>query len=172
LPKARRQRPLIGLNLRYVGDPEIDNEKTLAEAANLAERLIADFGAQVFFLSISQHPSKRLEDDKDFGNQVAKRLGGTEDFKVLNQYYRPEEMMALLGEFDCLILSRLHATILAWKMGVPFYAISYDHKVTEFVKLIGLQKRLLMLKDFTASKTIEQLSISNLIPKASESSRD
>ncbi len=167
-PKGKRERPLVGLNLRYVGDPEIDNEKTLSEATELVRRLIDEHKVHVFFLSISQHPSKHLEDDKDFGNQIAERLDRPGDYGVLDEYPPPTEMMALLGEFDFLILSRLHATILAWKMGTPFYTVSYDFKVTEFVKLAGQEDRLLLLGSFSADAAIERLIALGLLRDRTE----
>ncbi|NQU42482.1 polysaccharide pyruvyl transferase family protein [bacterium] len=145
--KPERKRPLLGLNLRYVGDPEVDNESTLREGARVTKWLIGK-GWDVLFLPISQHPSKHLEDDLDLGRQLRSRVGDS-SLRLLEEYPHPRVMMALLGELDILATTRLHAVILGSKMDIPIFTISYDHKVTEFVKLLGWENMLLPLKDFS-----------------------
>lgn len=146
---AERVRPLVALNFRWVGDPAVDNERTLSEAARLVTRL-RDMGCDVVFLPISQHPSKHLEDDLDFGRRLKASLGG--DLAVLETYPHPTVYMALLGQMDLLILSRLHAVILGSRMGAPIVTVSYDDKVSEFVKLSGQAARMIELKDFTVER--------------------
>jgi len=150
--KTLRSRPVIGINLRYVLDPKVDNENSLNETARLADYLIYEKQCDVLFLPISQHPSKHFEDDVDFGRQVRSRLCDTSHFFMLSQYPYPRTMMALLGEMDFLILTRLHSVILGWKMNVPLFTLSYNHKVTEFVKMIGREDMLVSLKEFTLEK--------------------
>ena len=45
--------------------------------------------------------------------------------------------------------------ILASLAGTPVYAISYDHKVTEFVKLAGQERRLMGLDEFMRRSSAE-----------------
>jgi polysaccharide pyruvyl transferase WcaK-like protein len=145
---AERARPLVGLNFRWVGDPAIDNERTLAEATRLA-RDLETRGCDVIFFPISQHPDRHLEDDLDFGRRLRDALGAPEWFSLLEEYPHPAVYMALLGACDALVLTRLHAVILGTMMGVPLAAVSYDDKVTEFVKLSGQHERLVELDGFT-----------------------
>lgn len=150
-PRARRTRPLVGMNFRWVGDPAVDNERTLTEAVRLARHL-DERGCDVIFLPISQHPDKHLEDDLDFGRRVRHELGGPEWFSLLERYPRPTVYMALLGACDALVLSRLHAVILGTMMGVPMAIVTYDDKVSEFVKLSGQEARMIELADFTLER--------------------
>ena len=149
--RDERNRPLVGMNFRWVGDPAIDNEHTLSEAARVAREL-NDRGYDVVFLPISQHTEKHLEDDVDFGRRLGQALGAPNWFRLLETYPHPTVMMALLGQCDALVLSRLHAIILATMMGVPIAVVSYDDKVTEFVKLAGRDARMIQLDEFTLER--------------------
>ena len=97
--------------------------------------------------------------DLDFGLQVQQRL--IEDdtvkqhFKVLAEYPHPRVFMTLLGEMDLMILSRLHSIILGTKLGVPIVTVTYDNKVTQFVKLSGQEKWMVTLGEFSAGKVYE-----------------
>lgn len=150
-PRAERTRPLVGVNFRWVGDPAVDNEHTLAEAARLAREL-DERGCDVIFLPISQHPDKHLEDDLDFGRRLRHELGAPEWFALLERYPHPAVFMALLGACDALVLSRLHAVILGTMMGVPIAVVTYDDKVSEFVKLSGQADRMIELRNFTLER--------------------
>ncbi len=141
----------MGLNFRWVGDPAVDNERTLAEAARLAREL-HERGCDVIFLPISQHPDKHLEDDLDFGRRLRHELEVPEWFALLETYPHPAVYMALLGACDALVLSRLHAVILGTMMGVPIATVSYDDKVSEFVKLSGQEARMIDLPEFTLER--------------------
>jgi polysaccharide pyruvyl transferase WcaK-like protein len=134
-PKGERDRPLVGLNLRYVGDPAIDNDATVALGAELVERLTVEHGCGVLFLAISRHPSKELEADHRFADALRAALPDTVPLHRLDRYHPPEVMAALIGELDYLLVSRLHGAILAHVVGTPFRCISYDHKVEQFAKL-------------------------------------
>ena len=70
-------------------------------------------------------------------------------FALLERYPHPATYMALLGACDALVLSRLHAVILGTMMGVPIAIVTYDDKVSEFVKLAGQEARMIELADFT-----------------------
>lgn len=148
VPRDERTRSLVGLNFRWVGDPAVDNDNTLSEAVRLAREL-RERGCDVMFLPISQHPDKHLEDDLDFGRRLRERLGAPEWFTLLERYPHPAEYMALLGACDALVLSRLHAVILGTMMGVPIAIVTYDDKVSEFVKLSGQEARMIELAEFT-----------------------
>ena len=130
-----KDRPLIGLTLRYVLDGTSDNNETLDEAAKLVSFLTNEKGCTVFFIPTSQHPKKPIEDDLHFANEVKKRIGESPHYIIMNEYYDPAVMMAILGEMDFSILERLHAMILSSKMGVPMFAISYDNKIPEFAEI-------------------------------------
>jgi len=147
-PRGARERPLVGVNFRWVGDPLVDNRRTLAEAVRLA-RFLHERGFDVAFLPISQHPDRPLEDDLDFGRQLREALGAPGWLALLEDYPDPRTYMAVLGACDALVISRLHAVILGTAMGVPMAVVSYDDKVAEFVRLSGQESRMIGLEQFT-----------------------
>ena len=129
------ERPLVGLTLRYVADSEVDNEATIDQAEILVRFLIRDKGCTVLFIPTSQHPRKWVEDDLHLARQLHERLGEQPHFHVVDKFYDPGTMMAILGEMDFSILERLHAMILSSMMGVPLFAVSYDKKVQVFAEI-------------------------------------
>ena len=58
---------------------------------------------------------------------------------------------------DFCILERLHTVILASKVGVQFFAVSYDNKVTEFVKMIKQESMMMDIKEFSFEKIREKI---------------
>ncbi|MGA1791282.1 MAG: polysaccharide pyruvyl transferase family protein [bacterium] len=153
----RGSRPFLCLNMRYIGDRKTDNKKTLLETMRLVEYLIDQKKCDVLFMPASQHPTKHLEDDLDFGRRLKAELGEIPHFYLMEKYYHPRVMMGILAEMDFCILERLHTVILASKVGVPFLAISYDNKVTEYVKLIEKEKMMIGIEEFKLSEVQEKI---------------
>ena len=156
-PAVRRPRACI--NFRYVREVHVSNEAKVDLVASLVGHLI-DRGFQVVFLAASQHPTERFEDDLHFGRAVGARLGATELFTVIEEYSEPALTMAVLCRMDVCVLERLHAVILATVAGVPVYVISYDDKVTEFVKLAGRESQMMALETFMQQRSFGWLDAS------------
>lgn len=150
-------RPVICLSMRYIGDGSTDNRKILSDTIQLVQYLITEKRCCVLFMPASQHPSRHFEDDLDFGRRLKDGLGKIPDFYLMERYYHPTVMMGILKEMDFCILERLHTVILASKIGAPFFAISYDNKVTEFVKLIKQESMMMDIKEFSFGKIREKI---------------
>lgn len=133
---------LVGLSLRYVGDEEL-NKNTLREASLIIGWLIEDFHALVVFLPMCKHPFKHLENDLDLAEELYSLIMHKKSFKILKNEYTPQEMKGIFGQMDFCILTRLHSVIMASLMDAPFICISYDNKVTQFVKMIDKEDWLL-----------------------------
>jgi polysaccharide pyruvyl transferase WcaK-like protein len=149
-------RPRACLGFRYVREPDISNEAKVDRVAALARHLMHS-GLQVVFLAASQHPSEHFEDDLHFGRAVRSRLGHAAGFALIEEYCHPRLTMAALGCMDLCVLERLHAVILASMAGRRVYAISYDNKVSEFVKLAGQERCLMGLRDFMQQPSFDWL---------------
>lgn len=54
-----------------------------------------------------------------------------------SQPLAPAEMLALVGRLDMVLGMRLHALIMAARMGVPAVGIAYDPKVASFAQQVG-----------------------------------
>ncbi len=70
---------------------------------------------------------------------------------VLEDEYRTEEILSIVGNTDVLISIRLHALIFAGVSGVPSIGISYDPKIERFLDSIG-EKPAGNLEEVTAEK--------------------
>ena len=62
-------------------------------------------------------------------------MGENSHYMIMDKFYNPEIMKAVLGEMDFLILARLHAMILSSTMGIPFFCVSYDRKINIFSEI-------------------------------------
>jgi len=70
---------------------------------------------------------------------------------VLRKAYTAPEIVGIVGCCDLMIAMRLHAMIYATESGVPAVGLSYDPKVSGFVKYIGVNKTV-NVEDFTEDK--------------------
>jgi len=140
---AARPRRRVGVAFRYVRDASTDNQAKVRAVADLVRHLVRKTGCQVVFIPASHHPSEHYEDDLDFGRQVRSILGPTDDFSLIEQYYHPRLMMALLAAMDFNLMERLHAVILTSQTEVPFFAVAYDAKVAEYARLVGCADRMI-----------------------------
>jgi polysaccharide pyruvyl transferase CsaB len=151
----------VGINFRYVAEPDIDNAYIVREVARLVRDLLDKYNnSQIIFLPFGRHPTKEVENDLAFARQVANRLQHQRRFHVLEGECSPAEMKALLGQMDLCILERLHAVILAAPMGVPIVSVIYDHKVAAFADMAGLGDNQIPLRQFSfesARKKIDSI---------------
>jgi len=138
----------IGVNFRYVAEPDIDNAQTIHTVARLIEWLSDECDAQVIFLPFGRHPKKVVENDLAFAYEVAGLVDGCQGFHILERDCRPAEMKAILGQMDLCVLERLHAVILAAPTGVPIISVIYDDKVAAFTEIAGLEDTNLPLRQF------------------------
>jgi polysaccharide pyruvyl transferase WcaK-like protein len=148
----------VGINFRYVAEPDIDNAQTIRDVARLVEWLQVEWDAQVIFLPFGRHPRRQVENDLLFARQVTGHLNHHKDFYILESDLRPAEMMAVLGQMDLCLLERLHSVILAASAGVPLISVVYDRKVAAFADMAGLQDTKLPLRQFNFKTAQEKVA--------------
>lgn len=82
------------------------------------------------------------EQDKDIANLLGKKLiektGQQEAVEVINELLTIEEVVDKTARFELVIGMRLHSLIIAAANQVPIVAISYDPKVTQFMKEVNV----------------------------------
>ena len=144
-------RPLVLIGFRYVREACSSDGDKVAAVVSLARHLMEQRSADVVFFPASQHPSQHAEDDLDFGRAVRRQLKGHRQFFLVEEYPHPELAMAVFGRADLCIFERLHAVILSSLMGVAVYAIAYDEKVSEYVKLMGRSHECMTSQQFVAA---------------------
>lgn len=152
----RGERPRVAIGFRYVRDGS-DNDAKVAAVVRLTRHLLTRYGVSVVFVPASHHPSEHFEDDLDFGRRVRAALGDEgAHVHVVERYHHPRLTMAMLGAMDFAVLERLHAVILTSRTEVPFCAVAYDAKVSEYVELIGAGERLITSERFVRDALAEE----------------
>jgi polysaccharide pyruvyl transferase CsaB len=186
--KAHDKRPLIGISLRPVLDKYniLPGEYSISAATDdliqnvlkVADNLTKQL--DVRFLFISMHPSQ----DDPIGHLFTRKMEGKAPVIMATGQLPPQIMMSIIGQSDLLIGMRLHSLILASRSHIPMLALSYAPKVSGFLSLLGQEKLVLRLSDWTAEK-IEHLvyatwhrraeikeHLSQVVPRIQEEERE
>ncbi len=97
---------------------------TIANVAAIVDRLAEEHGVQVAFLPLGGPP------DADVSTSIIRRARST---PVLLPEYPLAHAAQIIGRASFVVGMRLHALIIAARLGVPFAAIPYDPKVTSLL---------------------------------------
>ncbi|MTI48645.1 polysaccharide pyruvyl transferase CsaB [Sporosalibacterium faouarense] len=90
----------------------------------------------------------KYPDDVEFSLEI-KEMCETNPYVVEN-YYKPKEVLGIIGKFEILIGIRLHALIFGAIANVPVVGIEYDPKIKGFLQLIdGVNSGDINKLDFT-----------------------
>lgn len=86
---------------------------------------------------------------------VSKEVAAKMNIKsyTLTKLYKAREIVGIVSSCDLIIAMRLHSMIYASEAGVPAIGLSYDPKVSGFVKYIGINATL-NLEDFSDEKLV------------------
>lgn len=93
----------------------------------------------------------KYPDDIAISREIAKKMSIPS--YILEKENGAREIVGIVGSCDMMIAMRLHAMIYASEMCVPSIGISYDPKVSGFVKYIGVNSNI-ALEDFTAERLV------------------
>jgi polysaccharide pyruvyl transferase WcaK-like protein len=93
--------------------------------ANVVDHLAGRHGARVAFLPLGGPP------DAEVATTIIRRCGST---PVLLPDYPLGQAAQVIGRAALVIGMRLHALIIAARLGVPFLALPYDPKVTALLE--------------------------------------
>ncbi len=80
---------------------------------------------------------------------------------LVDDGYRDDEVLALMGACEYLLAMRLHALIFATISGTPFGAVAYDDKIRAYMEMLGRRDFMLDMKDVTEPGSLQQI-IDNL----------
>lgn len=130
---AFRQRGfrIVGLNLR----PWAQSDEDLM-VESVAQALLGLAGRQpIAVIGIPMQAGERV--DQAVIGRVARRIADDVPSLVLKAPLVTDELIATLGSLDMLVSMRLHACLLAHRMGCPVVGIAYDPKVANHFAELG-----------------------------------
>lgn len=122
-------RKMIGVSLRPWGDPA---NSPIDKYVRLVEKIENHTGRTCIILPM-HHP-----DDLDFADRLNAKAQTR--VPVIRERLTPVQALGIVSCLGCSVAMRLHALIFAARAAVPAFALSYDPKVTELMKLIGAEK--------------------------------
>lgn len=142
--------PLIGVALRAWGG---SGESPVVAYARLLQALSVQTGARVALLPM-QTPH-----DVTFAEQVAQATDTPSAYPIFGRAYPPSLLLGLIGKMEAVVAMRLHALIFAARMNVPLFALSYDPKVANLMKGLGLEDSLEHWRGFDPDEVSERVAL-------------
>ena len=122
-----KEKLLIGIAARNL--VKKDSQRLFKNIARTLDWFTKTYNYHPVFIILQSPPD--LEAASDILHEMH------EKYSLVFRFCRPEEMLALVSQFDLLIGMRLHSLIFALINQVPMLGISYDPKVTAFMDEIG-----------------------------------
>lgn len=108
--------------------------------------------------------STKFPHDVDVTVDVYNRMKNKERVTVNKENLSPNEIIKISAEQDMLIGTRLHSVYLAVNAKTPVMAISYHHKVADFMDMVDMGDRTIQIEDLTNQKD----SILKIVKKMDE----
>jgi polysaccharide pyruvyl transferase WcaK-like protein len=131
--RKKRDRPCIGVGIAHpyeIGLHDDARDEDFASYSHLVSALIVEIGLRGWVPILFNNGS--AEDDLFMrGLSERLRLDGY-DFEVFSRPQVPEELVNAIAELDGVIAHRLHASIIAYGLGIPSVGFEWDRKVQAF----------------------------------------
>lgn len=131
-------------NLAYW--PEANDIKYESYVQGMAENLDALAGEKDVHIHLF---STKYPHDVDVTVDVFNRMQNQECVTVNKENLSPEEIIRISSEQDLLIGTRLHSVYLAVNAETPVMAISYHHKVADFMDMMNMNDRTIQIESLT-----------------------
>lgn len=148
--------PILGVALRN-WDISADPALWEPEVARALDEFLSLEGGSVVFTPFHKLVDWPLTDDKGVAESVLARMHSTSNAVILSSEPDAQELLTLFSQFDLVLAMRLHALIFAMKSGVPAVALSYDPKVSSFMKTMRADDYQVLLKDANAEAIASRL---------------
>ncbi len=108
-------------------------EERAADFARIIDRVVAETGRDVEMIPLHG------DEDRQMAARVLQSVQHTEKVSQSEPGITPISVAQRLGCMEMVVSMRLHGLILSGLQRVPYVGISYDPKVTQFMKLTGME---------------------------------
>lgn len=129
------------------GNPAIYNDYVEGMAQNL-DNLAAQHDVELTFFAT------KFPQDADVTKDIQQKMTHKEKTSIIDDNLLPDMILDVTAQQDIIIGTRLHSLILATCTETPIMAISYHHKVNDFMKLAELEAYAFPIGDIHKQDTL------------------
>ncbi len=130
-------------SMRHFHEEKADKYENAIVA--LVTELVRDNGAEVVFVSTCQGIPEYWTDDSETARGIVAKMGDDtkKNVTVIDSFFQPMELVSFFREFDLVVATRMHASILAICGRIPVIGLAYEFKTIELFKSLGLAEQAL-----------------------------
>ncbi|WP_318618234.1 polysaccharide pyruvyl transferase family protein [Sporosarcina sp. YIM B06819] len=129
------------------GNTAIYNDYVEGMAKNL-DNLATQHDVELTFFAT------KFPQDADVTKDIVKKMTHQDKITIIDDNLLPDRILDITAQQDVIIGTRLHSLILATCTETPIMAISYHHKVNDFMKLANLEKYAFPIGDIHHQPTL------------------
>jgi polysaccharide pyruvyl transferase WcaK-like protein len=108
--------------------------------ATACDMLYETTGADIAFICTNLRQEGCREDDLRVARDIRELMRHGRDCAILDTLYTPAQMKGILGLCEMALVTRMHACIFASGAYTPTVAVSYEFKLREYMRAVGLEE--------------------------------
>lgn len=154
--------PLLGVSpCFYLGISQQEKENYIRVSAKVLDFLKEKYGFNIIFLPSQTTSGKsmlleKIPDDQTACELIIRQMVNKTGVALLRSS-SVDEFCAALSHLDLLVSTRMHPTILASKVPVPFVELIYEYKQTGLLKVLGLSYVGLPTADLSVEELVNKI---------------
>ncbi len=157
-------KPSIAISVRdwrkfEKSDSELGMANYLDAVKETCIYLSKKYDARITFLSTCQGIEEYWADDSKIAREVFNMIPGEyrESIDIVNCHHSPEQLMHELTNYDFVISTRLHMSIMSLNVGVPVIPIAYEFKTKELFIRLGQEKYINDIEDISSDGLVKTI---------------
>ncbi|WP_085028555.1 polysaccharide pyruvyl transferase family protein [Ensifer aridi] len=152
----------VGISVRhwhYVQGGQGGMDRYIDSVRAISTKLVRDYGKKITFISTCQGVPEYAHDDSKTANAIVSGLEPeiASHVSVDASFHTPEQLMAVVKDFDFVVSTRMHMMIMSLCVGTPVLPIAYEFKTKEVAKRIGVDDVLLDIDTVTPDEALGRL---------------
>jgi polysaccharide pyruvyl transferase WcaK-like protein len=157
---VRRSVPTIGISLsKSSGTVAYGESQQRAKIDRMVSAIKRFSESRPLRIAAIEMCASEKHSDATLCRELMTRLEGVCEVALIPYRADPVEMMCAFKSLDGIIAERLHTSIYAYTLGVPFAIIPYHSKCTAFAKDIGLPEACLLTPDLCVEEVEKVLGL-------------